>query len=779
MENWEFLLQRKGDKSWLPLESPTVEILEGQYRLAARTDQGNISVGIAIAYQPMIDVRHEPLQQKIVKRVSHDGLLIVMPYTSFAPGLWKIECLLGNSPQINKSINFDVVPISLDAGNDWQYFQLDESSDPATTDDEDNYGTANLSNNLLGISESEVIPQQMPPISPILEIAEQQSTELVQSMFDEFTLFEDEDEDNLDLEEMEDDEPDVPITNNHQDVLDFTPPEPSIEVAQNQPRSLLRLQQLQYLVNEDNQFVLAGEAYTQGEIEVILKNPQNLDIVIRDVFGLQGLPVNANGSITFTHTIQVPEPDQLQVLIGEIQIHPQQDFKKYDELFIMQQAIAVSYPASRVLAAMLKAAKQADSNADSNSVTETIPSQPLQQPIEINTVPTVTEPAPVKPPLTLPPLPTNRQSLQELPEQGRSQLNISLPPLPSPPRPETITSTDIALQDLEAEFAQTNFIEDINIADKSLDVTEEVELPKSTVSEEPELVYMFEEEISESTASIILPQPFQSKLSQPRPNQERDRHNRFLNKLQTLSSEAIAAQKASQRTEELLLDTFPPSDPLLSSEALTDSSNSVIDNLTSLSIDQDNPEQVARTIAEANTLAELDLELDAEFDRLLTPHPDRILNEYVWEDPVDPNLFPVAGTTPNTKQDLSPPIISEQEPIPMPEILIPDGEIVSGTPMQILLRLPAVTGRFFVKFWIKDLQTRTIIDGPRWLLDFQLVPNTELMETRTHISIPLSSVDVAFEAITMESQTQRESHKARLTRAVTPPNFATDLEIDP
>ncbi|MCA6471654.1 MAG: hypothetical protein IM591_14825, partial [Chitinophagaceae bacterium] len=66
------MLQRKGDKSWLPLESPTVEILEGQYRLAARSALANALVAIAIAYRPLADVRHQPLQQKIAKRISHD-----------------------------------------------------------------------------------------------------------------------------------------------------------------------------------------------------------------------------------------------------------------------------------------------------------------------------------------------------------------------------------------------------------------------------------------------------------------------------------------------------------------------------------------------------------------------------------------------------------------------------------------------------------------------------------------------------------------------------------
>ena len=60
MENWEFLLQKQGDKSWLPLESPTVEILEGQYRLASRTKFADVLVGIQLRYVPSPESIHKP-----------------------------------------------------------------------------------------------------------------------------------------------------------------------------------------------------------------------------------------------------------------------------------------------------------------------------------------------------------------------------------------------------------------------------------------------------------------------------------------------------------------------------------------------------------------------------------------------------------------------------------------------------------------------------------------------------------------------------------------------
>jgi hypothetical protein len=389
----------------------------------------------------------------------------------------------------------------------------------------------------------------------------------------------------------------------------------------------------------------------------------------------------------------------------------------------------------------------------------------------------VSQPQPIKNLLSLPPLPPLKNKASN---QAIEMSNATIPDEDYLCFPQANIDN---LQQIELELALTDIYAEIP-----------ANLPSSTDEEEPELLYSFEEE---------LPQNYQELLEQPRlessqftsnqpahlnDQRSRNRGNRFLNKLQTLSADAIAAQKANQRTEELLLDTFP-SDPLIATE---DSSG----DATNASIDLDNPDQMPLTITEAASFAELDLELDVELDRLLSSEPDLpdlILNEYVWEESVDPNTFPistvsvynsVASALSETAQTIrniqgsSPQALSEQEPIPIPEIIIPAGEIVSGTPMLVTVRLPALIPKFFVKFWIKDLQTRMIVDGPRWLLDFSTVPNAEFIETRTNISIPLSSIDVAFEAIAIEAQTQRESHKVRITRAVTPPNLAQDPDFD-
>ena len=865
MENWEFLLQRKGDKSWLPLESPSVEIVEGQYRLAARSGSANAQVGIAIDYRPSADVRHQPLQQKLVKRISHDGLMIVMPYTNFVSGSWRIECS-GTEPDAanvltawKKTVEFDVIQVSSEFGSEWSYsdFQEDDEYLDNPTELAPSFHT-----NALGIALTEPAPLNYS--SPILDIAEQRSTELVQSMFDEFALF---DEESDEGEEAYETKPILQAEIDKEDpltLLDESQQDTLVAVdnaAASQPRILLKLQQPQYIVDENNSFTIAGQAYTSGEIEIILKHPQTLEVIFNTRYAiappviakdqLSSITINsinrdrlaATGVIPFTYEVSVPPPSEVQVLIGEVRIHPQQNFEQYSELFVMQQMIAVSYPASRVLPELIKESQkyQTQDNSQNESLSNSLNNslnnsqensqENLQESPNSLSDPKSAQGSPqadsTKNPvaksklakwLSLPPLPSKNPKVSPTPEnpQGHSEKlisaanSISLPvitnttaPLPSSAVPDLPQSELDNLQQLELEFAYTDIWEG--------NTTQVKQQNSLANNEETDLIYSFEEDPPENYDEL-LEKPRRENLpiigktltsNQPKSGSP-NRGNRFLNKLQTLSAEAIANQKASQRNEDLVIDTLsePPNRSESVSEVLVQVEHGLGDS------------SPITTIAEATSLAELDLELDLELDRLLNTEldlpdllPDLILNEYVWEEVIDPNTFPVrtlsgdlSNSNPNNPnsnlsgstvsplsetaltirnlQESSPQTVSEQQEIPTPDIIIPEGEIVSGTPMIITVRLPAIAPKFFVKFWIKDLQTRTIVDGPRWLLDFSIVPDTDFIETRTNISIPLSSIDVAFEAIAIESQTQRESHKVRVIRAVIPPNFAEDRSFD-
>lgn len=128
MEFWEFLLQKEGDRSWLPLESPKVEILEGRYRVVARSNRVNTPVEIRITHDSMAEMPPVRRTQKRTGKTNRDGLVVIIPFTRLSPGMWELRC--------TSELMADML------GEGWQYavqFQIDpetpEDWDPDWQDD--------------------------------------------------------------------------------------------------------------------------------------------------------------------------------------------------------------------------------------------------------------------------------------------------------------------------------------------------------------------------------------------------------------------------------------------------------------------------------------------------------------------------------------------------------------------------------------------------------------------------------------------------------------------
>jgi hypothetical protein len=92
METWEFLLQREEDNTWLPLESSDVEILEGRYRIVARSGQASTEMEVRIthhAYEETPPIRRVQTRKT---KTTPEGLMVVIPYTRLKPGTWDLAC---------------------------------------------------------------------------------------------------------------------------------------------------------------------------------------------------------------------------------------------------------------------------------------------------------------------------------------------------------------------------------------------------------------------------------------------------------------------------------------------------------------------------------------------------------------------------------------------------------------------------------------------------------------------------------------------------------------
>ncbi|HEY9654364.1 MAG TPA: hypothetical protein V6C50_02625, partial [Crinalium sp.] len=92
MEHWEFLLQKEGDRSWLPLDSPDVEILEGRYRIVARSSHINAAIETRIVHIATEAVPPKRRVQKRLCQTNQEGLTVVIPFTRLEPGLWELQC---------------------------------------------------------------------------------------------------------------------------------------------------------------------------------------------------------------------------------------------------------------------------------------------------------------------------------------------------------------------------------------------------------------------------------------------------------------------------------------------------------------------------------------------------------------------------------------------------------------------------------------------------------------------------------------------------------------
>lgn len=108
MNDWEFLLQQQGDCAWLPLESATVEILEGFYQIMARSPQPETiaaPVTIQITHLSTIDgVAQRHWQQRSLE-TTLSGETIVLPVSYLAAGLWTLSWATDATPGLEVAVD--------------------------------------------------------------------------------------------------------------------------------------------------------------------------------------------------------------------------------------------------------------------------------------------------------------------------------------------------------------------------------------------------------------------------------------------------------------------------------------------------------------------------------------------------------------------------------------------------------------------------------------------------------------------------------------------------
>ncbi|NEO29936.1 MAG: hypothetical protein F6K36_05685 [Symploca sp. SIO3C6] len=132
-------------------------------------------------------------------------------------------------------------------------------------------------------------------------------------------------------------------------------------------------------------------------------------------------------------------------------------------------------------------------------------------------------------------------------------------------------------------------------------------------------------------------------------------------------------------------------------------------------------------------------------------------------------------STQSADESVSP--LQLESPIPEPKIFIPTGELTAGESFIVRIKVPAYPSRLYVKLWVQDRQSRSLLDGPRSLMDF-LPDDSGELEAMTQLTVPYGSLEIRLEAIAIDIYTQRESHKVGVERAVVHPNLSGGESAD-
>ena len=102
-------------------------------------------------------------------------------------------------------------------------------------------------------------------------------------------------------------------------------------------------------------------------------------------------------------------------------------------------------------------------------------------------------------------------------------------------------------------------------------------------------------------------------------------------------------------------------------------------------------------------------------------------------------------------------------------------ELLAGEKVMVTIKLPPSQSRLCIKLWVKDVQTRSLLQETRSIID--LLPNAAgELEAMTQLVIPQGTTQIRIEAIAINLENQQESHKAELECVVVPTDLSSTVE---
>ena len=743
MAFWEFLIQKEGDRSWLPLESSTVEILEGRYRIVARSSRSNTSVEIRVTHNATTETPPIRRIQKRTSQINPDGLLVIMPYTRLSPGTWELRCtgdlmtdIMGKGWQY--AIQLDVQPIEIDHPDweeDWQEEHLladqrlvqppfTESSPESDEHHSVNPLSGEDGNESLGEIHSEAAIAA--PIAPTAaDLGE--ALEIKYSADSTFA---------------------------------------ADQLADRSPYSLrLQLKESNYIVQSGQPLVLIGAielggaadqapVTLTGKLRVRLFNPQTSQMLVDETQPL----LNQSLPFPISLPIALPANCETHLILGELALYGQSGGQSGETSaealppVLATQSFSVTTDLLELLNAIANKSEVAEPPASSSSSDENKAFLDLRPPIV---------PALQFRPVIQQPLPPQLHPV----DPNKSPRSLDLPDFPKHSEAaDSEVPPDSQAEANKAADQQSDIPTDIH--------TELADLSKQAASEQPVSEQISGQTLSGQPTAEAPPAPEWRELPPDLQPQ--------LELISDTADPAIDWENAGDHLPYWQQKSEPDAPPSSKAEDVAFRSLNLqerfLSKLQSLAGDVELAEWVSdepiesgalalRSNGDSISVAQRQSSRSTDLDAELTAH------EIVVEAP-EPRS-PSHSAELSRIQALA---AITNEPIAAPELEVPNGELAAGQTIPVTVRLPGSYARIYAKLWMHDRQSRALLDGPHWLMDFT-PDGFGNQVVKSQIMVPFGCLEVQFESIAIDMTNQRESDKVSVVRTVIPPSL-TALSIE-
>ncbi|MEG4058468.1 MULTISPECIES: hypothetical protein [unclassified Microcoleus] len=695
MKKLEFLLQKEGDRAWLPLETSDVEILEGKYRVVARIQHPNTDIEIRVTHTSFDQGAQRKVQSRSA-RTNPEGLVVIIPYTRLKPGLWELSCLPDPKSTPLKPWQYGVQLEVLPAES--------ETSEPLPPIDQIEPAASTAAPQIAAPVDDRAAPQIAAPVDspaptqiPAAASAPQQ-TKIYQFPIPQTP----QPKPHVKLELVLDRETFVTqlgrplIISGKIDIPQ--PPQKTRKTATLLPESEAR--ELKQLIGS-------------AQLQIYLRDPQTSKILAEIQ---QPMPEQVPPCI-FACVTYIPTECKSRLILGEAILSS-------GSVTLATKLFTITARLEHLLEEIKDNFIEEKHQAEPSPTASKQPGSPKNQSFLKLVQKSLDPPSPAESPTkeALPPLLASRHT----PSAGGLELPAFGNKLPDSSRVQLLSEISNSPRTAPESIDPQTKASDIPNPNQTAEIGAIEQKPENS----PEL---------ETTAPETQPTPTKHAF------QTLKVESRFWSRLSSLASNG-------ESPDWLKATTLSPTPTAAAN------SSDEIDVVEESSPTQQQPE-TSETISDPKSTS---------------PEAREFV---VFDEPPQPKQ--VAQKTATVAAEVTPPtpyVLSEDELVPMPILELPRAEILAGGPVKVQVQLPELMPRIYVKVWVYDRQTYLILDGPRWITEFK--PNgLGSVRASIELEIPYGCMEVEFEAIAVEMQTQRESHKVSVHRQVLPPAGPT-LPLD-